>query len=61
MGNDSLASNLRNVAIGTATDVSLTTGDIVFVPKSALGKIDEVTRQILPLLQSASYTKNITD
>ncbi len=47
--------NLRAVATGRAPDVELRTGDVVFVPKTALGKIDEVTRQLLPFLQSTYY------
>jgi len=53
--------NLREVAVGKAPDVALRSGDIVFVPKSALGKIEEVTRQVLPLFQSMNYSENITE
>jgi len=52
--------NLREVAVGKAPDVALRAGDIVFVPKTALGKIEEVTRQVLPLFQNASYTDELT-
>jgi polysaccharide export outer membrane protein len=46
--------DLRKLTVGAAPDVALRSGDIVFVPKTALGKLEEVTRQILPFLQSAN-------
>lgn len=49
--------NLREVAMGAAPDVPLRSGDIVFVPKSALGKVDEIARQLLPLLQSVDIAR----
>ena len=53
--------NLRDVAVGKAPDVELRSGDIVFVPKTALGKMEEVTQQILPLFQSINYTEALAD
>ncbi len=53
--------NLREVAVGKAPDVPLMSGDIVFVPKTALGKMEEVTRQILPLLQGVSHVRSVTE
>jgi len=53
--------NLREVKVGKAPDVALRSGDIVFVPKSALGKIEEVTRQVLPLFQSVNYSESLTE
>jgi polysaccharide export outer membrane protein len=52
--------NLRRVVVGRAPDVPLRSGDIVFVPKTALGKFDEVARQLLPFLQSVRETQAIT-
>ncbi len=53
--------NMRQVAIGAAPDVSLRSGDIVYLPKTALGKMEEVTRQILPLLQGSSYVREVIE
>lgn len=52
--------NLRSVATGKMPNFPLKSGDIVFVPKSALGKVEEITRQILPLVQSANYVHEVT-
>jgi polysaccharide export outer membrane protein len=46
--------NLRKVATGGESDWELHSGDIVFVPKTVLGKTDEIARQILPFLQSVN-------
>ena len=51
--------NLRDVAVGRAADLPLKSGDIVFVPKSALGKVEEITRQVLPLIQGTNYVENM--
>ncbi|MHC5056137.1 MAG: polysaccharide biosynthesis/export family protein [Planctomycetota bacterium] len=51
--------NLREVAVGRAADVALQSGDIIFVPKTALGKVEEITRQILPLVQGAAYVDDL--
>ena len=52
--------DLRKLTVGAAPDVALRSGDIVFVPKTALGKLEEVTRQVLPFLQSSSIVNDIT-
>ena len=49
--------NLRKVATGRMADVPLRSGDIVFVPKTVLGKTAEIAGQILPLLDTAQRTK----
>jgi polysaccharide export outer membrane protein len=46
--------NIRHVATGAAPDVRLRSGDIVYLPKTALGKASEVTRQILPFFQTVN-------
>jgi len=51
--------DVRKVAYGVTKDMQLRSGDIVFVPKSALGKLEEVTRQVLPLLQGIDYVDNV--
>jgi len=51
--------NLRQVALGKAANFPLKSGDIVFVPKSALGKVEEITRQILPLIQGANFVDEL--
>jgi polysaccharide export outer membrane protein len=53
--------NLRQVAVGKAADIPLRSGDIVFVPKTALGKIEEVTRQIAPLFQIKAYAEELAE
>lgn len=52
--------NMRQVAIGATPDVSLRSGDIVYLPKTALGKASEIARQVLPLLQDVSYARDVT-
>lgn len=49
--------NLRLVATGRAPDVELRSGDIVFVPKTALAKTEEIARQLMPFLQSVNEGK----
>jgi polysaccharide export outer membrane protein len=51
--------DLRQVTVGAVPDVALRSGDIVFVPKTALGKIEEVARQVFPLLQDATEIKSL--
>jgi len=51
--------SLREVAMGAAPDVPLRSGDIVYVPKTALGKVDEIARQLLPLLQSVEISRRM--
>ncbi len=51
--------NLRKVATGRTADVPLRSGDIVFVPKTVLGKTAEIAGQILPLLQTAQGSKDL--
>jgi polysaccharide export outer membrane protein len=51
--------DLRKLMVGVRPDVSLRSGDIVFVPKTALGKLEEVTRQLLPFLQGTTEVQNI--
>jgi hypothetical protein len=47
------------VATGRTADVPLRSGDIVFVPKTVLGKSAEIANQILPLLNAAQRTKTL--
>jgi polysaccharide export outer membrane protein len=56
---DPVRVNLRDVAEGRAPDVELRSGEIVLVPKSVLGKTEEITRQILPLLESVNQADTI--
>jgi polysaccharide export outer membrane protein len=53
--------DVRRAATGLIKDMQLRSGDIVYVPKSVLGKLEEVTRQVLPLLQSVDYTNDINN
>ena len=51
--------NMREIAMGAAPDLPLRSGDIVYIPKTFLGKASEITRQILPLLDSAQRAKTL--
>jgi len=48
-----------NVMMGRRRDIELAAGDIVLVPKHALGKLEEVARQVLPLLNSVNTADTI--
>lgn len=54
-----IPANLRNIGLGRARDVRLRAGDIVYVPKTALGKIEEISRQILPFLQTVNNAEDV--
>jgi polysaccharide export outer membrane protein len=53
--------DLRKLMVGAAPDVALRSGDIVFVPKTALGKIEEVARQLQPFLQDLDTSNSVTN
>ncbi len=55
-----MAVNARAVATGRSRDVELQRGDVVFLPKHALGKMSEVTRQLVPLMIGAAATDHVT-
>jgi polysaccharide export outer membrane protein len=51
--------NLRAAATGAVPNVALRSGDIVYVPKSVLGKTEEIARQLLPLLQGVNSAEDV--
>jgi protein involved in polysaccharide export with SLBB domain len=51
--------NMRGVAVGARPDVPLRCGDIVYVPKTVLGKASEIASQILPLLNDATISRDL--
>ena len=51
--------NLRELATGGAPDVPLRPGDVVYVPKTALGKAAEIADQIYPLLRSLGTARGL--
>jgi polysaccharide export outer membrane protein len=51
--------NLRLAATGRVPNVPLEAGDIVYVPKTVLGKTAEITRQIIPLLDTTSRVRGM--
>jgi len=53
--------NLRAVLTGSAPDMVLAPGDIVFVPKTPLKKLDDIAGQIVPILGTIDSSLNIRD
>jgi polysaccharide export outer membrane protein len=53
--------NVRSVLTGAAPDVALMPGDIVFIPRTPLKKLDEIASQIIPMLSAVDSSLNIRD
>ncbi|MBN1808949.1 MAG: SLBB domain-containing protein [Planctomycetes bacterium] len=53
--------NLRDVLTGSIPDLKLSPGDIVFVPKTPLKKLDEVVSQIVPVVSTLDTGLRVRD
>jgi len=53
--------NVRSVLTGGAPDVPLTAGDIVYIPKTPLSKLDDLASQLIPIIGTIDNTLNVRD
>jgi len=53
--------NVRSVLTGGAPDMPLKPGDIVYIPKTPLNKLDDIASQLIPIIGTIDNTLNVRD